>query len=355
MSDFMKEKYFIFNRLLFFLLILMSDTSLKSQEKSNEADCFSMIWNQKITKKSWVYLEQDERGFYKENSDITDGDKLKMPTNNWDAVYVDNKTKEKFSTPHKTNASFKFVTTGYKPNQQRGKFGFNFTVLNQNKKDEEPYIFRIVNNSQKESNKTLGKIKEVGFVFDNWPQYWVNENKWIGGFHSFLENYEVENLDNLIVSFKFRLVDYNAPLNKSMIEKKWLGSYATCDLRFSEYDENGKVLHSYLIGVVFSNPLKVDYNGNKSDDVLFESNVVNGNDIKVFLVHGSKNGVNEINNVSSNNIFQDVKIDFKPLIMKYFNINRKNKNIITGVDIYSATRAADFTYEIQDIQIKGCR
>jgi|GEM_PF-3470249 len=352
---YMEKRNFIFVKLFVFLLLFLSATLLKSQKTSGNESCFPMIWNQGITKKSWVYLEQDEPGFYKENSDITEGDNLNMPKNNWDAVYIDNKTKKKFSTPHQTNASFKFVTTGYAANQQKGVFRFNFIVLNKNKKHNESYIFRIINNSQRESYKTYGKIKEVGFVFDNWPQYWANENKWIGGYHSLSENYQIENLDNLVVSFKFRLVAYNKPLNKKIIEKKWLGSYATCDLRFNEYDANGKVLQSYLIGLVFSNPLKVDYNGNKNDNILFESNLINTNEQKIILVHGNKNGVNEINKVSPENTFQNVEIDFKPLIMKYLNINSNHKNIITGIDIYSATRAADFTYDIKDIQVTGCK
>jgi hypothetical protein len=54
------------------------------------------------------------------------------------------------------------------------------------------------------------------------------------------------------------------------------------------------------------------------------------------------------------NTFQTVEIDFKPLIKKYLVVNLNKKNIITGLDIYSATRSVDFTYDIQDIQVTGC-
>lgn len=320
----------------------------------DQITCFSMLWNQGITKRSWVYLEQDEPKFYKKNSDISDGDHLKMPKNSWDATYIDNETKQEFSTPDKTNASFKFVTTGYKIGDQKKDFGFDFIVLNKNKKNQDPYTFRISNNSQKTDKKALGTIREVGFVFDNWPQYWANEKKWTGGYHSFSGNYQVEKLNNLKVKFKYRLVDFNSPLRKNLGQGKWLGSYATCDLRFTQYDENGKVINNYLIGVVFSNPLEVDYTDNKDDGILFGSPVSENNRQQILLLHGNKNGVREINDITPENIFKTVEIDFKPLISKYLKINKYHKNIITGIDIYSATRAVDFTYDIQDIQVTGC-
>ncbi|MFU8972238.1 hypothetical protein [Chryseobacterium wangxinyae] len=313
-----------------------------------------MIWNQHISKKSWIYLNQDITKFYKKNSDLTEAESLEMPKNNWDATYTDNETKQKFSTPNTVNASFKFVTLGYKIDDQKKKFGFDFIIVNQNKKSDEPYIFRIINNSQKDSYEKLGTIREVGFVFDNWPQYWKSEDKWTGGQHSFSGNYQVEKLDNLKVKFKFRLVNFNMPLNKKMIRQKWLGSYATCDLRFNGYDENGQIVNKYLIGVVFSNPLKVDYNDNLSDDALFGKGEAKADEQQILLLHGGKIGLNEVNVVSRDNVFKTVEIDFKPLIKKYLNINKNHKNIITGLDIYSATRATDFAYEIQDIQVIGC-
>lgn len=335
------------------LFIFGSFTSQKHENNTGKPYCFSMIWNDKITKKSWVYLNQDEGIVYRKNSDITEGDALKMPQNNWDATYTDAETKQKFSTANKTNASFKLVTLGYKSDDQKKKVGFDFMVLNPNKKNNDPYIFRIINNSQKETEK-VETLRETGFVFDNWPQYWKEENKWTGGRHSFLDNYQIEELENINVSFKFRLVDYKSPLNKKIIQEKWLGCYATADLRFDEYSENGVLVNSYLIGVVFSNPLKVDFNGNKNDGVLFES-VQAESKRKLLLVHGSKNGIKEVNTVNSKDVFQTVQIDFKPLIKKYLNINKNHKNIITGLDIYSATRAADYTYEIKDVQIIGCK
>lgn len=348
----MKNEKFIIAVL--FVLILLSFSSLNSGSASNQTKCFPMLWNQGITKKSWVYLEQDEPRFYKKNSDISDGDHLKMPKNSWDATYIDYETRQKFSTPDKTNASFKFVTTGYRIEDQKKEFGFDFMVLNKDKKNEEPIIFRISNNSQKTDSKTTGTVREVGFVFDNWPQYWADEKKWTGGYHSFSGNYQIEKLNNLTVKFKFRLVDFNAPLKKNIIQGKWIGSYATCDLRFTEYDENGKVIKPYLIGIVFSNPLNVDYTDNKDDGILFGNPASKNSQQQILLLHGNKNGVKEINSITPENRFQTVEIDFKPLISKYLNINKKHKNIITGIDIYSATRAVNFTYDIQDIQVTGC-
>lgn len=344
-------------KILFISFIGISFTiSLDFTPQKCIEDCFSMIWNDRITKRSWIYLEQDETKVYKKNSDISEGDLLKMPKNMWDADYTDNVSAEKFGTPNKTNASFKLVTLGYNVKDQKKTVGFDFMILNQSKKEDDPYIFRIVNNSQKESSTTLGTLREVGFVFDNWAQYWDKDKVWTGGNHSFKANYQVEDLDKIIVKFKFRLVDYNAPLNKEMIEKKWLGSYATCDFRFIEYDENGKPINSYLIGLVFSNPLKVDFNGNPNDGILFGSTKTeNGIFQKFLLLHGNKNGVKEVNTIDAQNGFKTVEIDFKPLIEKYFNINKNHKNIISGLDIYSATRATNFTYDIQDVQVNGCK
>jgi hypothetical protein len=351
----MKNQKIIISIPLLSVFIFVSFTLLKYPKRINKQSCFSMIWNDRITKKSWIYLNQDEQKVYKKNSDITDGDIFGMPKNSWDAIYTDAFTNEKFSTSAKTNASFKFVTLGYKIEDQKKEVGFDFIVLNKNKKKEEPFIFKISNNSQKENPETSGILREVGFVLDNWPQYWGNEKKWTGGLHSFKDNYQIEKLDRLIVKFKFRLVDYNKPLYDEMVQKKWLGSYATCDFRFNEFDENGKLVNSFLLGVVFSNPLNVDFNGNNNDDILFGSiKTENKSTYRMLLLHGNKVGIKEINTVTSQNNFKTVEIDFEPLVEKYFNINKKHKNIVTGLDIYSATRASDFTYEIQDLRMTGC-
>ncbi len=353
----MKIQNYIFIEIITILCLLLQQnfTFLRLKNKNlYKKECFPMLWNQGITKKSWVYLEQDESKFYQRNSDITEGDDLNMPTNSWNAIYNDNETQKLFRTPNQTNASFKFVTTGYNVNDQKKDVGFDFMVINKNKKKEEPYIFRISNNSQYEKSETLGIIKEVGFVFENWPQYWDRENKWTGGMHSFRRNYEVEQLDNLIVKFKFRLVKFSAPLHKQLIKEKWLGSYATCDLRFNSYNDKGEIVNKYLIGVIFSNPLNVDYNENQNDNILYGTGEVEKGKQQILLLHGNKNGVTEVNKTTGKNVFQSVEIDFKPLIDKYLKIDKRYKNIITGLDIYSGTRATNFIYEIQDIRIIGC-
>lgn len=50
---------------------------------------------------------------------------------------------------------------------------------------------------------------------------------------------------------------------------------------------------------------------------------------------------------------KNINIDFKYLVGKNLPINKKERKIITGIDIYSATRAAYLTYDIKDIQIIG--
>jgi hypothetical protein len=322
--------------------------------KNNILNCFPLLWNNHITKRSWVYLNQDEGKIYIKNSDISEGDALKMAKNSWDAIYLDTKTNQKFSTKERRNASFKFVTAGYKAEDQNRDLGYDFKILNNNKKPEAPYIFRITNNASEENPETLGKLREVGFVFENWPQYWRQTNEWTGGAHSFSDNYQVEKLNKILVKFKFRLVNYSAPLSqyKNQTKEKWLGSYASCDLRFCEYDENGNVVKNYLLGVLFSNPLKVDYNDNPNDGILWGENNTKEKIIKL-LIHGEKNGIKEIN--KSSDIFQAVEIDFKSLIGKYFKINKNHKNIIVGLDIYSNTRSTNLTYDIQDIQVIGCQ
>lgn len=353
----MKNIKLISSILLGSILVFAGFTSLDQYVKPGRLMCSPMLWNNHITKRSWIYVNQDEQMVYKEISDITDGDNLKMPKNRWDAKYTDSKTKNVFNTPDQTNASFKFVTLGYKMEDIKKNVGFDFLILNKNKKKDDPYIFRIVNNSQKVKYETVGDLREVGFVFDNWPQYWEKDKVWTGGQHSFSDNYQIEKLDNLIVKFKIRLINYNTPINKNVAKEKWLGSYVTCDFRFNEYSTNGKLLNSYLLGVVFSNPLKVDFNGNDSDHILFGSTKKekDGTTYKMLLLHGSKVGIKEINTIDSKNNFQTVEIDFKPLLEKYYKINKNNTNIVTGLDIYSATRGVDLTYDIQDLQMTGCK
>ena len=316
-----------------------------------------MLWNDKLSKKSWIYLNQEESKYYKKNTDISEADLLGMPINNWDAVYTDNLTKQKFNTPKKTNASVKFVTLGYKLADQGKTVGFDFSVLNTNKKANESYIFRIVNNSQKEGDNTLGAIREVGFVYDNWPQYWANENKWLGGYHSFKENYDIRNLDKILLKFKFRLVDFKDALAKNKKKGKWTGSYVTCDFRFNEYDEKGNITKKYLIGVIVSNPLNVDYNDNRNDEVLFgdKNPRVELNGQQILLLHGDKIGVKSVHTISRENKFEEIEIDFKPLISKYLDHNKNKRNIVTGLDIYSGTRASNLTFDIKDIQLMGLK
>uniref|UniRef100_A0AAU6WQK9 Uncharacterized protein n=1 Tax=Chryseobacterium endophyticum TaxID=1854762 RepID=A0AAU6WQK9_9FLAO len=86
-------------------------------------------------------------------------------------------------------------------------------VLNKDKKMRNllslgfPIILKKQTAKQQEPSERLDS-------FDNWPQYWADEKKWTGGYHSFSGNYQVEKLNNLTVKFKFRLVDFNAPLKK---------------------------------------------------------------------------------------------------------------------------------------------
>lgn len=332
----------------FFIILFLGMTNFISAQN----DCFAMLNNQRITKKSWLYLNQDEGKVYKKNSDLSESDNLKMKKNSWDGTYVDQATGQKFSSKEKTNASFKFTTLGYKISDQRQDVGFDFSVLNLKKKANDPYIFRIVNNSQRIDSKDLGKLHEVGFVFDNWPQYWPATKEWTGNEYSFKENYRIEELDQINVRFKFKLVNYNTPLNQKLAKEKWSGSYVTCDFRFNEYDENGKVLQSYLLSVVFSNPLHVDYNDNPNDNILFEASAAAQGNLNILMLHGNKIGIKEIN---MKNTWEDVVINFKTLVDKYFIINKNHKNIITGLDIYSATRDSNLTYDIQDVQVNGCK
>lgn len=350
----MKNQYLYFLGIIS-LFFLVDFTTLSTHHTVKYLDCFSLLWNDGMNKKSWIFLNQEESNYYLKNTDISEGDLLGMPINSWDAIYTDAESKKKFSTANKTNASVKLVTYGYKVTDQKKAVGFDFNILNKDNKNNSPYIFRISNNSQKESNSTLGKVREVGFVYDNWPQYWGADNKWLGGYHSFKENYDINNLDKIIVKFKYRLDSYNTPLNKKKIKEKWLGSYVTCDFRFNEYDDKGNIINKYLIGVIFSNPLQVDYNDNPNDDILYGSGVTKPNEQQILLLHGNKVGVKEINTINPDNKFEIVEFDFKPLINKYLSVNKNKKNFITGLDIYSATRGTNITYDIQDIHLTGCK
>ena len=118
----------------------------------------------------------------------------------------------------------------------------------------------------------------------------------------------------------------------------------------------------YLLGVIFSNPQNIDYNNISTDDIIWEDN--NG-DHRI-LLDGNKLGINCIDGITdidynltnSDEIYylsnyKNVNIDYLELIEIYFpNINYEN-TIITGLDIYSATRGADITFDINNIQLKG--
>ncbi|CAM3327808.1 hypothetical protein [Empedobacter stercoris] len=340
----MKIRLFI---VALFLLIFFNCKSYNYQvytENKKYGISNSLLWNPKITKKSWVFYNQDSAMFRNYYSNLTEGHLLGSPSNQWDSSYLDPISNQTIHTSNLSNYSLMWVTLGYDYNQKKSNPGFDFLILNDNRiSNNEPLEFRIINNAKFLNND---KLREVGFIFNNWPQYWPVDNVWSGGNHSFKANYNINDFNTLKVTFNAKLNDYKPPLNNTV----WSGAYITCDFRFSVYNDNGSIFKSYLIGVIFSNPSNKDYNGNPNDDIFFQETILNqGVTIERTLLHGNKVG---IDNIDSS--YKNITIDFKPLILKYFNdIDFNKTNFITGLDIYSATRSADITYDIKEIDFEG--
>jgi len=221
-------------------------------------------------------------------------------------------------------------------------------------------------NDTMDAIKSARKLREVGFVFDNWPQHWDNGD-WSGGYHSFRGNYKVNEFSDIRLTFDAKMETYKkayATNNTDPVNNK-LGGYATADFRFTLFDNNGNKIKGFLIGVLFSNPENLDYNSNPNDSIIYEIDDI-PNNIYSILLDGRKLGINCIDNISdintslsnSNEIyylnqFKTVTIDYWSLIQTYFpNINYNN-TIMTGLDIYNASRGSDITFSVKDIQLKG--
>ncbi len=92
------------------------------------------------------------------------------------------------------------------------------------------------------------KLREVGFVFDHWPQKFSG-SVWNDGRWSFRENYFLGSLTELKVKLKLKMDTYVPPI----LDITNRGAYITLDLRFNYYNSFGTVIRSDLIGVIIGN------------------------------------------------------------------------------------------------------
>lgn len=377
---------------LLFTLIILSSCTIEniSQEPNEEIDNNlvqksglnneeSLLWNDGITKRSWLFLNQDNGKPYKNLSNYWDAELVGNPANNPNNVneytFYDGVTNQPFSFPGMRSPSFKWVTYGYDYSYWGKYSGFDIWIFDHLADGSpasfnDPLEFRIMNHARGMNDlsspiESARKLREVGFVFDNWPQYWPSESLWTGGYHSFKANYRVNQFSDIRLTFDAKMEAYRKPFDTNNTDPQQynLGGYATADFRFIQHDGNGGIIKSYLIGILFANPQNIDHNYNPNDNIIYEDN---NSQTHVILLDGRKLGISCIDNISDINtaqsnvdetyyldIYKTVTINYFDLIQQYFpNVNYTN-TIIKGLDIYAATRGSDIAFSIKNIQLKG--
>ncbi len=338
-----------------------------------------LLWNNGVSKRSWLFLNQDNGKVYKNASNFWDAELVGNPANHPNNVneftFYDGITNEVFSVPGMRSPSLKWITLGYDYSDWGKYSGYDMWIFD-NLTDgspasfDDPIEFRFMNhargmNDESTPVQSARKLREVGFVFDNWAQYWPQTNEWTGGNHSFRGNYSVNQFSDIKLTFDAKMEAYRKAydVNNTDPQQYKLGGYVTADFRFFQHDGNGNIVKGYLIGILFSNPQNVDYNSNPNDNIIYEDD---NSQIHRILLDGRKLGISCIDNNSDIdtsltnadeiyylNAYKTVTINYFDLIQQYFPTVNYSNTIISGLDIYSATRGSDITFSVKNIQLKG--
>lgn len=311
-----------------------------------------MFWNQGMNKKSWILLSQDDYKIY--DHDLSEAHLLGTPPNVWPAVYED-AWGNKFQAQNQTSPAVKMVTLGYSWDQKgEENMGFNYQVSAGND-GQNGLIYSFGNNAIASKKDDLGKLREVGFVFDNWVSFNKTTKVWAGAEHSFRQNYRIGEYSKIELSFEAMIDQYKASNEDvTSINKNWIGSYITADFRFTFFSAEGEPVGSGLLGVIFANPSGFDLNG-KTQDAVFWSDFYAETSINRMLLHGDKVGLPVLK--VGDKGFKDISIDYIALLNTFFpeppaGMSFKDA-IITGLDIYSATRGENITFKIKNIRLEG--
>lgn len=328
------------------------ETSVPAVEPpQQDGEWFPLFWNSGMHKRSWILINQDNYGIY--DYDLSDAHLLGTPQNVWPVEY------EKydgtfFRAQNGEAPSAKLVTLGYEWDARENEnLGFDYTIT----EDGDKLSYNFFSNAVNSPVDDQGLLRELGFVFDNWPLFDANTGTYGGGNHSFRESFRIGDFDSLMLTFDARITNYiNTSVQPDIVRDKWMGTYITADFRYSYYNNSGDAVSSGLLGVHFANPSGYDVNGNSGDEIFWENHLEDEeHNIHRVWLHGNKIGISTLNPNDRN--FKKINIDYIPLIKSYMPAPPVGMSyddaIITGLDIYSANRGVTIGFDVKNIEFDG--
>ncbi|RZJ86783.1 MAG: hypothetical protein EOO20_17545 [Chryseobacterium sp.] len=352
------------NKFLFLLLtvIIIScdkeaqlDEIAKNHEAANvnnervSGEIVPMLWNHRMTKRAWLHLNQDNNTHLSSASSMDEANLDGNPSNIWPYQYTATDMTV-ISASDRSEPSALFVSLKY-DNSKWGQYpGYDLWQYNPVAAGE-PRRFLIMNNAKHQF--APDSLHETGFVFNHWNA-WETSGLW-----AFREQYKLSDFSEIKPYFKAAIENYS-----QAISAQKNGVYLTADFRYMYIDQAGNTVRSELIGVIFSNLDGSDLNGNIRDGIYWKDfNASTGSNRILLQAH--RIGLSYINpanpySPSLNGVgsvaWTTITFDYLDLIAQYMPPPPPNCiAVITGFDIYSASRGGDICFWLQDVQLNGKR
>jgi hypothetical protein len=313
-------------------------------------DSVRMLWNDRMTKKSWLHINNSTNDIssIKTAGTLEEADMVGNPPNVWPYRYqvTDGTKKLQVQAKNLSAPSTTWVSYNYNDSQYKQDPGFDNQV-SQGPKNS-PFIFRFVNNSKREGLQ----LHEVGFVFSHWFNSWHDST----GYWSFRKQYKLSEFKNIVPFFKIRIDNYS----ESNLESEIKGSYITTDFRIVYHDKENKRVRGDVLGLVFYITPGLDFNGNMDDEIVWKDydTQLNGVGSHRILLSAQKLGLPFFTSADIDECseYKIITFDVLDLINKYLppeeGVTLDNATV-DGFEIYSASRSCNITFEITDIRLTG--
>jgi hypothetical protein len=363
MYDTMKNYFYFFLSVFTFFscasedVVQTTSTTPKSYERKVSGATENMLWNHRMTKRSWMHTSViDGQAAKSIRHASTLQDLVGNPANIYPLEYLTYNEINNVWTPEYIHASnysapsTTWVSYNYSVDHWREYPGFDKWIFD-GAVAGDPLIFQFANNAKYlNDNFTL---HEVGFVFQHWFQEGsAAEFNQTGGWWSFRQQYKLSDFSEIKPFFKVKLNNYD-PIETANPNK---GAYITCDFRYVYFDPVTKQrIRSDFVGVVFCISPGLDFDGNSLNHIVWKSFTPESNRI---LLLASKINIPYLNiaNLSERSSYKDITYNILNLITQY-NPPPPGYTIedayLDGYDIYSASRGADIQFWITDIQLNG--
>lgn len=312
------------------------------------SDTIRMLWNNRLTKKSWIFLNQDTGLIFEKASHLEEAHEVGNPGDVWPYKYSCSNG-DTISASNKAAPSVKAVSWNYSENQWRKNPGYEISTYRDQSRPINPIEFLFKNNAKKAVDSDL--LREIGLVFDHWPERF-RDGSWNDGLWSFRKGYRLTEFSEIRPFLKVKMDNYSAPI----LAADGRGAYISVDFRFAYYDEGGKIIRSDLIGVVFANFFNLDFNLNP-DDAIFWQDFISDPTSRRILLSAEKLGFDFLGSSRSDDEYRTITFDYMPLIKKYLPEPPEGYTfddaIVRGLDIYSGARGTDISFWLKGVQLNG--